>query len=114
METATNISYIVTESFISKNLKEISDVKFKKEKKRIDFLKYIQRYLETSPSEVFLDSEKVRLCGLIKAKQARYNVWKADLAPKNVDPKKYKSIFNKEVGITMFNKQLKTINYLLS
>jgi hypothetical protein len=71
-------------------------------------------YLETSPSEIFLKQEKDRLIKLIEAKEMNYAYWSATVCPDDVDVKKRRQLFNKEVGITKLKNQLQSITYLLT
>jgi len=102
------------EQNIRENLKEMTGREFNRNKNKIEKLKHIKLYLENNPSEDFILNEKSRLEILIEKKERQFNYWKKEVAPRNVDPKKYKSIFNKEVGISDANKFLETINYLIN
>lgn len=81
---------------------------------KIESLKSFRRYVESNPSETFVTSEKKRLTTLLENIESRYVRWTKEMAPKNTDPKKWRSIFNQETGFAKAKKQLKTINYILS
>lgn len=99
-----------SEFFISDNIVNIKKSTLNKEKKKIEFNRFVIKYLETNPKENFLKQERERLKTLIANKSIQFKLW---LPPANLEPKKHKAAYNKHTGITEFNKQLKTIEYIL-
>ena len=81
--------------------------------KRIVYLKECRNYLESGPKEDFLKSEKDRLKSQLDGKNNQYNYWLKNIAPKDVDPKNLRSMFNKECGLTKIKKQIKTLEFIL-
>lgn len=114
MKIIKDLNSEINQLALENNKRETSLKVFKKNSKRIDFLRYVIRFLETNPSNEFLESERIRLLELAGKINARYSTWKRDIAPKDVDLKKWKSLFNKETGLTKINKQLKTITFITS
>ena len=47
------------------------------------------------------------------AKEAKFDYWQEHIAPKNVDPKEHKAMYNREVGLTKLKDQMKTISFIL-
>jgi len=70
-------------------------------------------YLESNPRQEFIESEIARIQGLMVSKTKQFDQWKSTLQSGSYDPTKYKSMFRKEVGITNFEKQIKTLVYIL-
>lgn len=106
-------------SEIEENLKFLSDSKITKSKKtsasnRNKFLKQVLMYIELNPNESFLKSEKERISRIINSKESQYKYWSSDVCDKSIEVSKRKALFNKELGITVLKKQLKTINFILS
>jgi hypothetical protein len=88
----------------------ILDKNYKKLQKRSLELKNLLLYLEYSPSEAFLLSEKERITNLIKSKESQFSQWSY---PPTVGAKKMRAFFEKEVGISLLKRQLKTIKNIL-
>jgi len=82
--------------------------------KRIEFLNGLALYLKSNPSEDYLKSELDRINKSIKNANSGYSYWEKYNAPKDVDPKKYKTLYASTVGLGKLKKQLKTIDYLLA
>ncbi len=56
----------------------------------------------------------IKIEDLKKVADDQYVFWAKNVAPKNVEFKNLRSLYNKETGIAKFKQQLKVINYLLS
>lgn len=102
------------QSELRDDLTKMSDSKFTRLKNRIEFLVGLILYLESNPNETFLQSEIDRIENSIKKANENYEYWCKYNAPKDVDPKKYRTMFNQVTGVAKFKKQLKTIEYLLA
>lgn len=82
--------------------------------RKAEFLKSVLMYLETNPRKEFLQSEKQRLENVIEAKNKMFEYWVKNVVPTEIPEKSYRSLFNKENGITDCIRFLKTINYILT
>lgn len=89
-----------------------------KDRKRATFIRLCINYLETNPDEALLKSQHDRLLKDIKIKKSRCDTWIKNNYPKAFDDeitlKKAKKRYNSMFEISKLEKQLKTINYLLS
>lgn len=81
---------------------------------RLEYLRSVERYLESKPSESYVQSERERLANLLKSIDGRFQYWLNNLAPKDADPKGFRSMFNRETGYSKVKKQIKTIDFILS
>lgn len=85
--------------------------------KKRNYYTELLRYLETDPKIEFVQSEKKRLADLIKAKESQFEDWLKDGSNVPVEllelPKKAKTFFNKEHGLSAKNKKLANLNFLL-
>lgn len=86
----------------------------KKKLKELEFLKAVQFYLQSNPSQQFIEAEVKRISERIESVNSRFDYWCKCIAPKNVDPKEYRAMFNKEMGVTAFRKQLTTLEFILN
>ena len=77
------------------------------------YLYSILLYLETNPKKSFIQSEVSRLEKLIGSKESQYSKWSKDVCPPEVEVKKRKPMFNRELGIDVLKKQLKTNLFIL-
>jgi predicted aldo/keto reductase-like oxidoreductase len=105
-EVSKNISLMKQSKDLGRSYSSIS--------KKNDILKYFISYLETNPSEEYLQAEKIKMQNIISAKESHFNYWSENVCPQDVDITKRRSLFNKEVGITDLKKRIKTLNYILS
>lgn len=80
---------------------------------RNNYLKSVLLYLETNPNESFVRSEVERLKKLISSKEAQYVKWSKDVCPKEIEVKKRKALFNRELGITVLKRHLKNNLFIL-
>ena len=80
---------------------------------RNNYLKSVLLYLETNPNESFIRSEVERLKKLISSKESQYVKWSKDVCPKEIEVKKRKALFNRELGITVLKKHLKNNLFIL-
>lgn len=78
------------------------------------FLHQLLLYVETNPSEDFLNKEKERLNKIITSLENGFDFWSKHNKPTDVDAKKLRSYYNKEMGITKFKNQLKAVNTILN
>lgn len=89
----------------------------KSDEKKLNELKYILRYLETSPNEKFIMSEKERLSNSINILEDRFDEWRKS-NPKKIAELKLgtdiRTYYRRESGQSDMIKQLKTINYILN
>lgn len=76
-------------------------------------LKEMKMYLETSPTEEFLKSEKSRLARIIKGKEDGYDYWLRNVCPDHVETKKRKALFSKENNLSELKRHLKNVKFLL-
>jgi len=102
------------QKYISDNLKTITDSKLTRLKNEIEYMNYIQRVLLYKPLDAYYESELVRLERISSSVNDRFDYWCENIAPKNVDPKKFRAIFNSETGLTKINKQIKTMKFILN
>jgi hypothetical protein len=79
---------------------------------KLKLLRQIKMYLETNPSEEFIELEINRINTYISSKQSQFEYWKKNVCPQHVDTNKRKALFEREVGIPHLKKQLKTLKYL--
>src|SRR6187431_218077 len=87
---------------------------FTKEKGRIAFLRHIIMFSETNPSEDYVKREAKRLDKLIISLEGQFETWAKNTPPTGVQPKKYKAVFNKEMGLTLLRLQRKTAFFILN
>lgn len=92
---------------------EITDRKYNSLSKKNELLSSIIMYLETNPKEEFLKADKSRMLKIIASKESQYAYWSSNICPDDVDVKKRRSIFNRELGLTALKRQVKTISYIL-
>lgn len=91
--------------------KKKAEKELKKARKELDQLTYYKRYLESSPNEQFLKGQLFRLNSQIASLKANFEKWQG---PKDKDPvKEWPAIFNKEVGMSKMQNQVKAIKFLL-
>lgn len=77
-------------------------------------LKLIVKYLETEPSEQYLNAEKQRLIKLIDAKESGFTKWCIyALEAKQLEEKKRLPYYEKLFNLKQLRIQLKTINFIL-
>jgi len=85
--------------------------------KKRNYYTELLRYLETEPKIEFVQSEKKRLTDLIKAKESQFEDWFKEGSNVPVEllelPKKAKTFFNKEHGLSAKKKKLANLNFLL-
>lgn len=80
-----------------------------KARKRVYFLTLCRNYLETSPTDEFLQAEEKRLQQIINNVGSRFTGEFATLASENAAKKE----FNKKYDIPKYKDQLKVIRFLL-
>lgn len=85
----------------------------KQRKKKLDFANNILRYLETEPNILFIEKEIKIINKRINSVNNKFHTWTNSAAPKNINPKNYRAIFNKETGITIMKKQLKALTFII-
>ncbi|MET7253441.1 hypothetical protein [Dyadobacter fermentans] len=93
------------------------DKEFKQNKKRIEYLNECVLYLETSPTEEFLEREVKRLEANIVYIDKQFDKWLSRQHFSAQAPhqrQKSKKTFEKESGIPKLRQQLKTIEFLLN
>jgi len=103
---------------IDAQIKEIRKIVFDtqkttpKQKKEVEYLLQVKSYLETKPSEDFINSEIVRLEKLIKKRSSTeyFNMWCIGDRAQLKNPKKS---FEDEMDIPHFELQLKTLRFIL-
>lgn len=98
----------------SENFSRLTEKQKSRLSKRVAYLKECRNYLESEPNEVFVKQEKDRLKSQLDGKNGQYNYWLENIAPKDVDPKNLRTVFNREVGLTKIKKQLKMIEFILA
>lgn len=84
----------------------------KRQNKKVEELKKLKYYLETNPSEESLRNQLEQIGKQIDGINKNYAVWK-NTAPKDVSPKKWGAIFDKETGVKDLKARQKTLKYLL-
>lgn len=103
---------------LNKEIKDIESLETRGEKasvikrrgKRVAFLKFCVKYLETQPSIDFIKKEKGRISGIVDSVQSGYTSY----IGVNTDPRKWKAEYNKETGLMKLKEQLRTLNFLLN
>jgi flagellar motility protein MotE (MotC chaperone) len=113
MKTITEVKEQIAENEARGVKKTISEREYKKLCNETEVLRTVLKYLETKPSEDYLKREKERLEAIVKAKNDQYEYWLKHNKPLEVDPKNARSYFNKESGVTVLSRQLKTIKIIL-
>lgn len=113
MKTVTDIKNEIESinRFINENLRTLTGTQIMRKKNEIDKLKQIELYLSTNPNKTYLEGEKTRLETLIENREKARSKWSE---PKDVHPKHFKRIYEKEVGLNDLQNKLKTITYILS
>lgn len=78
---------------------------------KMEYLKGIELYLESNPTEVFLLQEKERLTKAINTRRDNFKAWMANQVymSEKIGLKKYEQ----QVGIPDLKRELKTINFIL-
>jgi hypothetical protein len=100
-------------SFVENNYKKDSPKMFTREKGRMAFLRHVILFLETNPSEDYMRREAARLDKLITSLESQYETWTKNTPP-DAPPNKFKSVFNKEMGLTLLRLQRKTAYFILN
>lgn len=83
-----------------------------KENARIAFLRHVVLYLETGPTESYVQRECQRLDKLIDSLESQFETWCKNTPP-DAPPAKYKSVFIKEMGLSLLKLQRKTAYFIL-
>jgi len=98
---------------INKEIEEIVSKAFPttRDKNRVAFLRQCVRYLETEPSQEFLDSEKERLKREVQVLENRYDNWLESVPKRKSSPNPY-GAYCTEVNMNYHKNQLKTLKYL--
>lgn len=93
----------------TRDLSKRDNSKLSKEAKELELVK---KYLETSPRKEFVNSELVRLQKEVEILNAGYGDW-LDGNSKAKESKNPKSMFQRELGITDRNRQIKALKFIL-
>ncbi len=93
--------------------KKTSIKKYKSISVKNQKIKELIMYLETAPKEDFLRSERIRMEGIVTAKESQYAHWSSNICPDSVEVKNRRSMFNTELGLVALKRQIKTLSYIL-
>lgn len=96
------------------NPSDHKETELNKIKKRIQFLKLCEKYLESNPSPEFVSQEHKRILKIINTVADRFSTW-AQNNPQAAAGKDYraqKSFYEKENGVPKLRKQLKTLAFI--
>lgn len=99
--------------FLANNFDEMGKHTFNKMVKRNNTLAEIISYLETKPKETFIRAEKNRLERILASKLEQFTYWSNNICPKEIEGRRQRNLFNKELGLTLIRKQINTINFIL-
>ncbi len=80
-------------------------------KKRLDFLKMCRIYLETRPSEQYIQGELTRLNNTIEILDERFPAWSAGRSGGGTELKRQ---YNAVTDISKLRSQVRTLEYLLT
>ena len=80
---------------------------------KIQLLKKYSLYLDTEPSEEYLQKEKDRITKIIKAKESQYDDWCEGVQAQKLEVKERKSAFKKLHNLSKLKQNVKTIRFLL-
>lgn len=97
-----------------KSKKEIPSAKLTRIENKIEYLRGIKKYLESEPRQEYVEAEQKRLRDMASRIDDRFPAWCKSMAPKDADPKTWRTMFNRETGLTKVKKQLKTIEFILA
>lgn len=89
---------------------ELTKMQVNARKKRLSFLKLMRRYLETGPTEAFVQKEADRLEALLNALDQRY----IDIPDKPKDEREFMKDFKKEYGYKEIKDKIKALKYILT
>ncbi len=85
----------------------------KRQRSRLEYLKFCKTYLSTSPTEEFLTAERDRLSNRVSLFLKNYKSLDSTRHMQK-EISKHRSDFEKEHGIPKLRRQLQCLNYLLS
>lgn len=102
-----------SKKYLSNHFNEIDKRTFKRIVNRNNTLAEIIAYLETKPKETFIRAEKNRLERILAAKLDQFTYWSNNICPREIEGRRQRNLFNKELGLTMIRKQINTINFIL-
>lgn len=101
-------------SYCDVNKKTLSVAKLNKERKRLEFLRFVKKYIETNPSKEFVESEIKRHKEYLKQRgnAAHFNSWKTSNAETGSDAKKMRSKYLKEMNVAHIKKQVQILEFI--
>ena len=85
----------------------------KKLKLRIPFLRMCVMYVESNPSDDFINSEIERINNRIEKISDGFEYWKTLPREKEVGDKKLLTFYYKEMGVPKLRRQLQALRFLL-
>lgn len=100
---------------LTESSRRLEEKEQRKASRRVEFLRLCERYLETQPSEQYLEETRDRLAETVKKIDAGFTQWvKNTPEVKEVPMSKRMSYYNRQMNRSKFVSQIKALNYVLS
>lgn len=110
MKTLEEVKKQITD--LREEAKGLGKKEAKKICKRLGLLYSVQLYLETSPTQQFIEKQKDNLEYKVKVINDGFSTWRNN-NPKDSNVNNPKSKYNSYMGLRQVREQLATINYIL-
>lgn len=109
MITLKEINKLIEESIKQRKTEELTDRKQTRLKDATDFYRLVKAYVETQPSESYVEKEIDRIGKRLALIDEGYSAWLKSNQIYSSDPKK---VYYKEMGATDLKKQLEALEFI--